>query len=557
MRTNKIIVSIGLLLLGLIVVNFISSKVYQRFDLTKDKRYTLSNNTKTLLETINSPLIIDVFLEGDFPSEFRLLQTETKQFIEELQLYNSNIFVNYINPVADEDKKEQIIKELTRTGLTPYINTDNSSGKITKDIIFPWAFASYGKDNTVKVPLLKSSITQPLQAQINNSVAQLEYHFADAITKLTRPKTKAIAILKGNGQLNDIYIADFLKTIKPYYNIAPFTLDSVANNIEKTLNDLKKYDLLIVAKPTEPFSEQEKLVLDQFTMNGGKSLWLTEAVIMDKDSLNATGSSVSVIKDLKLNDFFFKYGVRINPSLVKDLYSAPIMLAIGNNSNAQLQPIQWQYSPLAAANPKHPISKKLNLVKFDFASPIDTLKTKGLEKTILLQSSPQSKLEGVPTQIALSNVTKAPDASTYNLGSQNMAVLLEGTFTSVYDKRVLPFKLSHYKSQSKLTKMVVVSDGDVIKNEVLRNQPQELGFDRFTGKTFGNKTFLLNCVNYLLEDTALVNTRAKELKIAYLNAEEVSDSKIKWQFINVVLPLLILIAFGVLFNYLRKRKYTL
>ena len=557
MKKNKTIVNILAVIVGLILANIIASKVYQRFDLTKDNRYTLSETSKALITDLDSPLIIDVFLEGDFPSEFRLLQTEVRQIIEEFQLETNQIVINYINPIEDEATRQQYIEELTKQGLEPYINTDNSTGQVTQDIIFPWAYASY-KDKRVKISLLKRSITEGLTEQINNSVQSLEYAFADGFSKLVNTKAKKIAILKGNGELNDIYIAGFLKTMQPYYNLAQFTLDSVATNPQGTLDNLKQYDLIVAAKPSEAFTENEKLVLDQYTMSGGKSLWLTEAVVMDKDSLyNDTGTGVSIMRDLKLNDFFFKYGFRVNPTLVKDLVSSPIMLAIGEGSQAQMQPIQWQYSPLAASNPKHPITKNLNLIKFDFASPIDTLKN-DVNKTILLQSSPKSKLEGAPTTISLANVTQAPDEATYNLGPQNLAVLLEGEFASVYDNRVLPFKVNDFKSKSIATKMVIISDGDIIKNEVIRNRPLELGFDQLTGKSFGNKEFLLNTVNYLLEDanSGLINIRSKDVSIAFLDADKIKDNKGKWQIITIVLPLVMLALFGFAFNYFRKKKYT-
>lgn len=554
MMNKSLLRGIGIVL-GLIAINVISGEFYKRFDLTKDKRYTLSEQSKNLVEDLESPLIIDIFLVGDFPSEFRLLQNETKLLIEEFQLKTDKILVNYINPLEDEETRDRNIKELQQAGLEPYMNTDNSSGKVTQELIFPWAFASYN-EQTVKIPLLKRGITKTLQEQIENSIESLEYAFADAFSKLIKPKTKTIAILKGNGQLSDIFIADFLQTVRPYYNIAPFTLDSVTTNPKATLNNISKYDLIVSAKPSIAFSENEKLVLDQYHMRGGKSMWLTESVIMDKDSLyNESGASVSTMRDLNLNDFFFTYGVRINPSLVKDLYSAPIMLAIGEGSQAQLQPIQWQYSPLAASNPAHPITKNLSLVKFDFASPIDTLKN-DIKKSILLQSSPSSKLEGTPTAIALADVTKSPEQTTYNAGPQPLAVLLEGQFKSVYDKRILPFELASFQASSKPTKMIVISDGDIIKNEVRQNKPQELGFDQLTGKAFGNKEFLLNSINYLLDDQGLINIRSKEIEIAYLDSEKINTEKTKWQLVNLGLPLLLLGLFGFIFNYLRKRKYS-
>nr|WP_299361880.1 gliding motility-associated ABC transporter substrate-binding protein GldG [Winogradskyella sp.] len=562
MMKNKNITYILFVIAVLVIINAISSQFYGRYDLTKDKRYTLSEATKSLVQDIDAPLIIDVFLEGNFPSEFRLLRTEVRQIIEEFQFQTNKIKVNYINPIEDEATRQRNIEELTKSGLEPYINTDNSTGKVTQELIFPWAFASY-KNKTVKIPLLKRSITQGLDEQINNSVQALEYTFADGFSKLLKEKTKTIAFLKGNGQLDDLdangrittqYLNDFLKTLQPYYNIGFFTLDSVATTPTKTLNQLKQFDLIISAKPTEAFTENEKLVLDQYTMNGGKSLWLTESVVMDKDSLyNESGSAVSTIRDLNLTNFFFKYGVRINPSLVKDLYSAPIMLSIGEGN--PLQPLQWQYSPLATSNSKHPITKNLNIVRYDFTSPIDTLKN-AIAKTILLQSSPKSKLEGTPTIISLSDVTKAPEEASFDSGSQNLAVLLEGEFISVFDKMVLPFKMEGFKSKSTPTKMAVISDGDVIKNSVRRNRPIKLGLDEVSGRVYGNTEFLLNTVNYLLDDTGLINIRTKEISLAYLDSGKTKESKGKWQLINIALPLVILGFFGFTFNYLRKKKYT-
>lgn len=554
-KSKSKIVYVAAALLSVVLINSISNFIYKRFDLTKDKRYTLSSTTKSIVDDLDTPLIIDVFLEGDLPSEFRLLQTETKQLIEEFQTINPLIKVNYINPLEVEADRERNISELTKSGLEPYVNSKKISGKITQELLFPWGFASY-KERTVKIPLFKKKVSEDLQTQITNAVQELEYNFADAFNQLTKEKSKTIAILKGNGQLRDVNIADFLKTLQPHYNLAPFTLDSVISNPESTLQKLKAYDLIISAKPNEAFTENEKLVLDQYTMSGGKSLWLTEAMYMDKDSLyNTSGTSVSVAKDLNLSDFFFQYGIRINQNLVKDLYSAPIPLAIGEGSNTQFQPVQWQYAPLASSNDEHPISQNVDLVKFDFASQIDTLKN-SINKTVLLQSSDRTKLEGPLQQISLASVTKQPDEENYTQGKQHLAVLLEGEFSSVYKNRILPFELQNFKDKSTNTKMIIVSDGDVIKNETSRGRPLQLGFERITGRTFGNKDFLLNAVNYLLDDTGLINIRAKSLEIAFLDSEKIEDHKSTWQFINIVLPLLLLGIFGMIFHFLRKRKYT-
>ena len=554
-KTKSNIVLLTVLVVVLIGINVLGSHFYKRFDLTQDHRYTLSNAALHTLDSLDSPLIIDVFLEGEFPSEFRRLKTETRQLLEEFALNNDQLKFNFIDPMENEASRDNNIQVLTKRGLQPFQITIKESGKSSQEIIFPWALASY-HDKTVKISLLKNKIGASDQEMVTNSIQHLEYAFAEGFKKLTTEKSKKIAILKGNGELDDLYIADFLKTIHEHYNLAPFTLDSVANNPKKTLKELEGYDLIIAAKPTQAFTEEEKQVLDQYIMNGGKSLWLTESVIMDRDSLlNDSGRSIALVRDLNLTDFFFKYGVRINPELVMDMYSAPITLAIGEGSNAQFQPIQWQFSPLAASNPNHPITKNLNLIKFDFASPMDTLKN-GVKKTILLRSSNLSKLEGVPREISLNMVTQEPDPQSFNKGPQTLAVLLEGEFTSVYNNRILPFKLSDEKNKSVPTKMIVIADGDVIKNDVVRNQPQELGFDHWTGQHFGNKEFLENAVNYLLNDDGLINIRSKDVAIAFLDTQKVSAEKSEWQFVNIAVPLGLLVLFSLAFNYFRKRKYT-
>ncbi|NND11998.1 MAG: gliding motility-associated ABC transporter substrate-binding protein GldG, partial [Flavobacteriaceae bacterium] len=446
-------------------------------------------------------------------------------------------------------------RSLEQRGMKAMRLTVNENGKTTNEAIFPWALASYN-DQTVIIPLVKNKIGANQQELVSNSVQHLEYAFADGFSKLVNPKKQKIAVLRGNGQLEDQYLADFLKTIGAYYYIAPFTLDQVDANSQGSLDDLNEFDLIISAKPTQAFTEKEKLVLDQYTMNGGKSLWLVESIAMDKDSLfNDEGASVAIPLDLNLNDFFFKYGARINPVMVNDLYSAPITLAIGEGSEAQFQPVKWQYSPLASNTDNHPIVNNLNLVKFDFANQIDTLKN-DIKKTILLKSSALSKLEGTPREIRLDMVTNEPDPSTYTNGNQTMALLLEGEFTSVYKNRIKPFEPTDNKDESSDTKMVIIADGDVIKNEVGRSGPQELGFDRWTGQVYGNKEFLLNTVNYLLDDSGLIDIRTKEVAVAFMSPQKIAAEKTYWRVLNILVPLVLLGVFGFAFNYFRKRKYA-
>ncbi|WP_425075314.1 gliding motility-associated ABC transporter substrate-binding protein GldG [Psychroserpens sp. S379A] len=552
---KKYITTLVITLVVIFIVNLISSNVYKRFDLTKDKRYTLSEAAKQTLVSVDAPIIIDVFLEGDFPSEFRRLRDETRQILEEFAVSNSNLVFNFINPIEEEATRQRNLQQLAQRGMQPFQITVQENGKTSQEVVIPWALASYN-EQTVIVPLIKNKIGASDQELVNGSIQNLEYVFAEAFKKLVTPKEKKIAVLRGNQQLADAYVADFLQKLGEHYFLAPFTLDSVASHPQKTLKDLSNYDLIISAKPMQPFTEEEKYVLDQYTMQGGKSLWLTEAVVMDKDSLyNNSGKAVAIMKDLNLTDFFFKYGVRINPVMVNDLYSAPITLAIGEGNNAQFQPVQWPYSPLAANNPNHPITTNINPVRFDFASQIDTLKN-SVDKTILLRSSQLTKLVGVPNEVDLDIVTQEPDPKTYTNPHQTLAVLLEGEFASVYKNRVKPFQLNDDKTQSESTKMIVIADGDVIKNDVIKGKPQELGFDRMTGRRFGNTEFLQNAVNYLLNDDGLINLRTKEVALQFLDPQKIEKEKAKWQIVNIALPLIILVLFGFVFNFFRKRKYA-
>ncbi len=529
---------------------------FKRFDLTQDKRYTLSDASLNIIKDVNSPIIIDVFLTGnDFPSEFKRLQRETKQLLEEFSAHNSHIIFHFINPLENNINRDKNIQKLNERGLTPMRLSVQENGKTSDEVIFPWALASYN-DVTVTIPLVKNKIGASQQELVSNSVQGLEYAFADGFSKLTKPKHRKIAILKGNGELEDKYIYDFAKKLGEYYFIAPFTLDSVAVNAQKSLDELRNFDLIIAAKPTEAFTEEEKLVLDQFIMNGGKSLWLIDAVAIEKNSLyNELGKTFAVARDLNLTDFFFKYGVRINPLLISSLYSAPITVAIGEGSDSQFQHLQWPYSPLASSNSNNPIVNNLNLVKFDFANQMDIIKN-DIKKTVLLESAPLTKLEGTPREISLDIVTEEQNPALFNKGNQPLAVLLEGKFTSVYKNRVKPLKLKKEIDESVANKMIVIADGDIIKNDVVKNKPQELGFDRWTGKTYGNKEFLLNAVNYLLDDDGLINIRSKEITIAFLDQEKITNQKTNWQLVNILLPLGLLALFGFIFNYVRKRKFA-
>lgn len=543
-----------LVIIGVVVINLIALKFHSRFDLTQDGRYTLSPSAKNIINKIESPIIIDVFLHGSFPAEFRRLQNETRQFLEEMAAFNSNIKFNFIDPLAEGDDANAIAQEFFELGMTPARISVMENGKASESIIFPWAIANFN-NKTVKIPLLKNKLGASDEERVTNSVQQLEYSFTDAIGQLVEPRKKKIAVMRGNGELGDAFIADFIKTIRQYYFVAPFTLDSVSSQPNQTLEALKEFDLIIEAKPTQTYTEKEKFVLDQYLMNGGKAIWMVEQTAMESDSLfNENGSALALPRDLNLNDFFFSYGIRINPALVNDIYSAPIILASGSGNDTRFSPYPWFYSPLTTSPNSHPIINNLEAVKFEWANPIDLLNN-SINKTVLLTSSPQSKIEGTPKEISLNILNSRPDLSTYKAGELPLAVLLEGEFKSVYKNRIKPFETGDVLDDGKATKMIVISDGDVIKNQLQKGEPLALGFDRYTGNTYGNKEFLLNAVNYLLDDSGLIDIRSKEIIIPFLNPEKVAEERNKWQVINIVAPILMLIFGGLLFIYFRKKRY--
>lgn len=542
----------------LLVVNGIGSQFFHRFDLTKDKRYTLSPTSLNIIKEVKDPLIIDVFLKGEFPGEFKKLQTETQQLLEEFKAYNSNIVFQFVNPLENEEERDTIMQSFVERGLTPINVTLDDKGKQTQEVVFPWAIATYN-GRSVKVPLLKNMMGASTAEKVVSSVQHLEYAFANAFNTIAKAKEKKVAIIKGNGELHDLLMADFIKQVRENYYIGTFTLDSVAKKPSESLAYLKKYDLAIIAKPTEKFSDEEKLVLDQFVMNGGKTLWLIDQVNMEMDSLyNESGATLAYPNDLNLNDMFFKYGVRINPNLVKDLMATPIALATGDKGSAsQYTQYPWFYSPLIYPSAKHPIVSNLDALKFEFASGIDTLKN-GIKKTVLLQSSPYSKLVGAPVEVKLDMVQERPEQSEFkNTGNIPVAVLLEGQFNSMYENRVLPFQEKTVVTKGKNNKMIVVSDGDLIRNQLDKNyQPLELGYDKWTNNLYGNKEFLMNCVNYLLDDNGLINIRSKVVDLPILDKEKVYTNYTTTQMITVGLPIVVLLIFGVVFTFLRKRKYS-
>ena len=545
---NKKIKNIVILSIGLILLNVINQSFYTRLDLTSDNRYTLSKTTKNIVSKVDKFLFVTVYLEGDFPSEFKRLQRETRQYLEELALENSNIKINFEAP---DKQREALIKR----GMMPSQLTVEEDGKLSEAIIFPWAEVSFGKRSKV-VSLLPNAIVASQDEQLEKAIENLEYSFSNAINSITQKQQKRIAVLTGNGELQDIYQYSFLSEVSKKYRLAKFTLDSVATNPQQTLQDLTSFDLAIIAKPTQKFTSKEKFTIDQYIANGGKTLWMLDYVQADQDSLFANGKMLAYPRDLNLTDLLFSYGIRINTTLIKDLYAAQIPVATGKVGNqTQFKNLEWFYHPLVGGNPKHTITKNVSPVRLQFANQIDTLKN-NIKKTPLLVSSLLSQKIGTPSFIELQSIADEVVENDYKNGNQLFAVLLEGNFISAYKNRVKPYESSLYKDTATNNKMVIISDGDVSKNQILKGEPFDLNRDKWTNQQFGNKDFLINSIDYLLDDSGLIQLRNKTLTIKTLDKQKAFKERTFWQLLNVVLPLLILLNFGFVFNYWRKKKYN-
>lgn len=529
---------------------------YTRFDLTSDKRYTLSETTQEVLQKVQSPIVIDVLLKGNIPAQYKRLQSETLQLLEEYQSVNKNIIFKFSNPLDKAENPQKVLQELTYYGLLPLQITTSEEGKTSQEYIFPWAVVNLG-EKSERVGLLKNKLGATDQERIQISVQNLEFAFTDAIHKLLLKKQKNIAVLKSNGTLSDMQMADFLQLEGEYYNLAPFTLDSVATNPNRTLQQLSDYHLFIIPKPTIPFSDAQKQVIDQYVMQGGRVLWLIDQVSVSlEDIYQNKGTAMAMPLDLNLGDLFFKYGFRINYDLINDLYFTQIVVAQGDGSQTRYTPIPWLYNPMILSKNNHLINNNLDAIRLQFTSGIDTL-SNGIKKQILLSSSVLSKLEGTPREIRLETSTKSMDKDSYKEGNFPVSVLLEGNFSSVYKNRVKPIVLDNQRDEGEFSKMIVVSDGDIIRNDLSQGEPLELGYDKWTNNFYDNKAFLQNCVNYLLDDTNFLQLRNKKVSLPFLDKKKLTNEyKRKWQLFSVLLPISFIALLGLGVQIWYKKRYS-
>lgn len=556
---KKNIRTFSLLLLFIIAINVLSSFLFTRIDLTTEKRYTLSKATKKILKNIDDVVYFKIYLEGDFPAGFKRLKNETREMLNQFKAYNTLIQYEFINPSEGKNKKQtnNIYKELYTKGIEPTnLQVKNNDGS-SQQIIFPGAIVTY-KEKELPLQLLNSQLGVAPEAILNSSIESLEYNIASVLKKLSLTTKPKIAFLQGHGELDKYETGSIAAMLSEYYDVNQITL---LNN----LNALDKIKALIIAKPNRIFSEKDKFIIDQFVMNGGKLIWLVNPVFASMDSLRTENQTIGISQKLGIEDQLFKYGVRLNYDLIQDLNAMPLPIKTGNMGNQpQFSYLPWYFFPVIMPTVKHPIVNNLNAVKFEFTSSIDTVGSSKIKKTILLTTSQYTRLIQTPVSISLDIMQEKPNEKAFNKSYIPTAVLLEGEFPSLFKNRLSDSMINqpnyHFKELSIPNKMIVISNGDVIKNDIqLTNglkYPMPLGYDKYTRETFGNKEFILNCIDYLCDDSGLIDVRSRELKLRLLDKTKTAKYKTMIQFVNVGLPVLLILLFALVNGFIRKRKFS-
>lgn len=532
-----------------------------RLDLTEDNRYTLSSQTTKILSDLRNDIFIQVYLDGDIPIPLKRLKRSVREILDEFRIISGRkIDYEFINPSAGSTKpqRDALYRSLIEKGISPISLKagDEEGGSVTKTI-FPGMIVNY---NGIEVPVnfLKNNPGVPYEQNILTSIEALEYEIVQTIATISSDTIRKIAFLEGHDELPELEVADITLNLAKY-----FTIDR--GTIAGTPGVLDSYSAVIIAGPEKQFSESDKLVLDQYIMNGGKLIWFIEEVIVNPDSL-AGGETVALYRPLNIEDQLFRYGVRVNPSIVQDIDCAPIRLSVKTGGDRQqILPFPWIYFPLLSPNSTNSITRSLNKVKGEFVNYIDTVGLDpSIRKTVLLSTSGFTRVINPPILIRLKEAELLPDESTFTRSSLPVAVLLEGEFPSAFRNRMTEnlvrdrnFKV---KIKSVYTRMIVVADKDIIRNDIRRSgtsaTPYPLGQDRITGQLYGNRDFILNCINYLVDENNIIELRSRELKQRLLDRGRLKTEKIKWQIINIFGPVLIVIIAGLIYAWLRKRIYT-
>lgn len=573
---RKTILKLSTAFVILVIINVISANFFKRIDMTAEKRFTLSDYTKETLQNLDGQIFITIYLDGkDLPLQFKKFR---KAVIEQLEIFKvyagQNIDYEFINPTDEEmsdDEQITLMQDLYDLGIVRVEDTQIKDGQATKTLIYPSAVLTYNLYDEVNDTLISRRVglnllnndpnfEQSSPENINNSMQTLEYKFINEIKKITATEFPNIVFLYGHGELERSELNDILKSLSEYYNVFMGYVDGQYGFLDDA-------DVLVIAKPTQAFSDSDKFVIDQYLMNGGKILWLVDGVNVSMDSIYYYEQSFAMPANtevVNLDDQLFTYGVRVNTDVLQDLRSSTIMLkGVSQTGEERDYWYNWFYFPLLVTKNNHVINKYIDAVKTEFISSIDTVgNNQDIKKTVLLTTSQTTKQIGVnfPLVINFEEINELPNEQLFNQGEKPVAVLLEGKFPSLWKGRIVDRFMpnpSLFKEKSVETKMIVVSDGDIIKNVVKSNgETMPLGFDKYSFYSFdGNKEFIINAINYLADDAGLMSIRSREFKLRLLDQTIVNNEKTKWQLINLLSPILLILFIGLVFNIFRNRKY--
>jgi gliding-associated putative ABC transporter substrate-binding component GldG len=541
---------------------YLLSTFFYRIDLTSEKRYTLSAFSKKTLRDLDDIVYIKVYLDGDLNIPFRKMQQRLRETLDEFSVYaNDNLEYEFINPFAGDRGKtsDDVLNELYNKGLKPTnILAKDQEGGTTEKLVFPGALIHF-RGIEVPVNLLVNNPGSDAEENINNSIQSFEFKLIRVINSLLADSTEKIAFIEGHGEFNEYEVGDITNELGWYFQVD-------RGRISGKPGALDQYKAVIVAGPDMPFNEQDKFIIDQYIMQGGKVLWFFDPVNASFDSISKNGSTIALIRMLNIEDLLFRYGVRINPVLIQDIQCnmIPVNMALRGNQ-PDFRPAPWLYAPLLTAPYDHPVTRNLNMILAEFSSSIDTLAArKGIRKTVLLRSSDLCRQVNLPAVISLEEVRTIPEKELFTSSFLPVAVMLEGHFESAFRNRMISGLFPDTSLQvleiSPPSSMLVVADADLISNDV-KPTPQgvfisPLGFDRYTQQTFGNKEFIVNTIQYMTGRAELINLRSRELEIRLLNKAKIKESRKRWVLINTLCPPLIVIVAGILYTWLRKRRFT-
>ena len=549
-----------------IAITYLISLAHYRLDLTKEKRYSLSNSTKTLLKNLDGKVEVEVFLTGDLSAGFKKLSIASEELLNEFKEYGTTNFqYRFTRPGAGlaDSLRYQIYDSLARLGIKPFNNqvTSKQGAETTERWIFPAAIVRYNDSMQIPIDLMSGKSGADEETTLNHSEALLEFKFADAINKLTRKQVPVVAYAAGNGEPLNPTVRDLFETMRTNYRFGVIDV-----NIGRL--DADTIAALMIVKPSKPFTEIEKLKIDQYIMHGGNVIWFIDKLYAEMDSLLRVQTEfIAFDKNLNLDDQLFKYGIRINNDLLQDLKSAKQPLVVGQlGGQPQIERLPFPYYPLVSSPSTNPIAKNLDDVITIFPSSIDTVKSPGIQKTVLLASDTNSRVISSPAMVSLQSVKTEDDLRTFTRSYVPVAVLLEGKFTSLYANRFtddLRDSLQLFSAQPfipaaiKPAKQIIISDADVVTNVVTQSQgPLPMGMQQYENYQFANKDFLLNALDYMVNNNGLLETRSKDFTLRLLDKQKITEQKTIWQSINIGIPILLVLLFGWLYQLKRKRDFA-